>query len=186
MLCSWKDPNLELVANGHNRDGIAEGLAQAMANGSASASATVTLTTTVSAGSTSQPSSSSSNNNAVVDPPTKGKLKLDCPGLDGSKQIINIKERSYTFDVICGADYNGKAIDIAAITTYSLHDCMQACAMYNVKYGSESPCIAAAFNTDLTGSVAANFGTCFIKNATGTQVKKDVSNNVGVRLSATT
>lgn len=146
----------------------------------------MTVTTSAgAAGATQSGDSSSDSTNQIVDPPTKGKLKLDCPKLDGTKQIVNVRDRSYTFDVECGVDYNGVGLDIAAITTYSLHDCIMACAMYNNKYGSASPCIAAAFNTDLTGSVAANYGTCFIKNSTGQTNQKSKTDNVGVKLTST-
>ena len=50
-----------------------------------------------------------------------------------------------------------------AVIAYSLHDCVQACASYNL-YAGVNGCIGGTFNSELAGSVARNYGTCFLKN----------------------
>jgi hypothetical protein len=60
-----------------------------------------------------------------------------------------------------------------AVVSYSLRDCMKACASFNLNAdnsgrdsGGPERCARVVFNANLTVVVRDNFGTCFLKNST--------------------
>jgi hypothetical protein len=100
---------------------------------------------------------------APIVPPTQGRLAFDCH--NETVESVAISPRTWSFRTRCGADWAGP--DIAALTVYTFRDCLKACASYNRNSGVEK-CVAVVFNPDLTWSIRENFGTCLLKNATGT------------------
>jgi hypothetical protein len=93
-------------------------------------------------------------------------LALDCPAIDGQNQTVILGAQSSTFKVECGVDFLGR-VTIMAVTVYSLEDCLRACASYNRNSNSKG-CIAVEFGANMTFLEPNDFGTCFLKNGTGT------------------
>jgi hypothetical protein len=98
--------------------------------------------------------------------PTDAVLPLDCPHLNGSAQVVTLGSQSWTFKIECNVDFLG-AVTIMAVTVYSLGDCLRACASYN-RNSNSNGCIATEFGANMTFLEPNDFGTCFLKNATGT------------------
>lgn len=133
-----------------------------------------------SASSSSQPTASSTSTTSaasttvtVIGPPvpTIGRLPLNCPAINGTKETVTLGARSSTFTLTCGANYVRSEFDILAIISYSLKECLTACASYNRKRDEhpESPgqrCAAVVFNANLYSSVTLGDGTCFLKYST--------------------
>ncbi|KAK0618985.1 hypothetical protein B0T14DRAFT_518355 [Immersiella caudata] len=106
----------------------------------------------------------------VIGPPNSSaaRLPLDCPSINGTKQDVTLGSRTSSFTIVCGGNYIRPEFDIAAIVSYSLTDCLMACASYNWNR-QEYPdnlgqrCAAVVFNSNLFKSVAGGFGTCYLK-----------------------
>jgi hypothetical protein len=97
-----------------------------------------------------------------------GVLNLNCPTLTGSQISVALYTAIWTFDIICGTDFNGG--NILAITAYSLQNCAQACATYNRDYG-QTICTGVSFLSNLTLTTTYNyFGNCFLKNDTSSPI----------------
>jgi hypothetical protein len=127
---------------------------------------------------------SSSTTSSILSVPTAGLLPLDCPNIDNTNVRVTLKSQTSLFGVTCGADFGsvtGRQIDILAIISYSLQDCAQACASYNLNIG-QNICKGATFNSNLTGSVAINFGTCFLKNDTTGETQSTYNSYAGLVL----
>ncbi|KAK4223905.1 hypothetical protein QBC38DRAFT_398704, partial [Podospora fimiseda] len=97
-------------------------------------------------------------------------LPLDCPALSNTHQTITLGSENYTFNLTCGMDISNQGKnDILATIAYSLHDCLQACASYNVKEGSggrDHGCVAIEFHKEFAWSVETTYGNCWLKNST--------------------
>ncbi|KAK3942115.1 hypothetical protein QBC46DRAFT_352573 [Diplogelasinospora grovesii] len=131
------------------------------------ATATVaTLTVTQGATGTSSATSSTSSSVSGYVPPTNVMLALDCPNLDGQHQTVTLGSQSWTFKMECDMDYLG-SVTIVAVTVYALQDCLKACASYNRNLQSNG-CIAIEFGANMTFLEPNDFGTCWLKNGTGT------------------
>ena len=100
--------------------------------------------------------------------------------------IFTARNSSASFDLHCGVIFqaglaafdpksttavpNGTVRNIAAITAYSVDDCISACVSLNtneVNADTESPrCQSVTFIAQVQSSVNAYDGNCFLKNAT--------------------
>ncbi|KAF8867385.1 hypothetical protein BDZ45DRAFT_734650 [Acephala macrosclerotiorum] len=157
-----------------------------------SSNATMTITTTITAlsasttsgtaaSSSSSSSSASDTATARVTVPTTGTIALSCPSLNNANLAVTLTNTS-TFAVTCGRDFvsAGGDLDILAITVYSIDDCAKACASYNHNWRS-NVCVAATFNANLD-QVPINFGTCWLKNGTGTVTSSSSNTIAGLLL----
>ncbi|CZR61210.1 uncharacterized protein PAC_11106 [Phialocephala subalpina] len=148
---------------------------------------TITTTITAIAASTTSGSASSTSSSAAasstarVTVPTNGTIALSCPSLNNANLAVSLTTTS-TFTVTCGRDFVAinHVTDILAITVYSIDDCAKACASYNRNLGSVG-CVAATFNADLS-QVPLNFGTCWLKNGTGTVTSSSSNTLAGLLL----
>ncbi|MBE3045626.1 hypothetical protein IMZ48_24385 [Candidatus Bathyarchaeota archaeon] len=115
---------------------------------------------------TSDPDPSPSQSGRIELPPTKGRLPLDCPNLDGKTRKIKAQKKEHPFRITCGADSSPGEGDknIMTLTAYRFADCMRACAMLNErgKVGEGEVCGAVRFNTDMA-FVASHGGNCWLK-----------------------
>jgi hypothetical protein len=110
-------------------------------------------------------------------------LPLDCPGLTGKTQRIELGTQAWEFTPTCGLDYIG-TFDLLAIITYKFEDCLRACASYNRNHGSDG-CKAVHFEAHNIYKVAEeNYGNCWLKNSTGTENRSGGSTDVAGRLIA--
>ncbi|KUJ20709.1 uncharacterized protein LY89DRAFT_779431 [Mollisia scopiformis] len=143
--------------------------------------ATSTTTTTTTTTTTSDSSASTSTSASTITVPTSGFISLDCPALDATTLGITLQSTSL-FTVTCGQDFSGPNhdIDILALVVYSLEDCAMACASYNLNWKS-TICKAVRFNADL-GQVGINYGTCWLKNGTGTIESSNSDTSAGMIL----
>ncbi|KAI1492022.1 hypothetical protein F5X96DRAFT_668178 [Biscogniauxia mediterranea] len=127
---------------------------------------TVTVTRTATAAATGTRTGTSTTVSGLTVP--TGLLALDCPGLDSEgDQVIAWDRSSWTFTPTCGTDFQGA--DFGAVVVYSFHDCLQACAAHN-HFSGESQCAAVTFSANQTAQIPRNFGNCWLKTGTGTQV----------------
>jgi len=93
-------------------------------------------------------------------------VPLDCPNINGTKEEVILKTSSWNFLVTCGIDWEPSGdYDIIAFASYSIHDCAQACASYNLEKG-QNICKGASFNSGLAYYVANYVGNCHLKNRT--------------------
>jgi hypothetical protein len=96
---------------------------------------------------------------------------------------VFLSPQQYSFSVKCGIDINGKEVDIMAVVSYSLNDCLMACASYNRNTGS-TICKGVEFNADLTTVVPNYFGTCWLKKFTTAQIRDTNSTNFNLHVGA--
>lgn len=95
--------------------------------------------------------------------PTQGIIDFDCGRVSMNRQVVSLGTLSWGFDVSCMMDYVGPRIDIAGMTTYTFEDCIRACAMLN-NFARNNTCLGVFFNANLTTSLPANHGNCFLKS----------------------
>ncbi|KAH0423337.1 hypothetical protein CcaCcLH18_12251 [Colletotrichum camelliae] len=154
------------------------------------AAATPTLTDTTIAtgsptGSTTESATSSSTTTTWISTPTSGLLALDCPGISGTTASMTVGGQSSRYDIECGVDNNGAGIDIIAVVSWSLDDCLRACSSFNAnrESGSES-CAGVQFHADIVDLVSRFSGNCFLKNTEGRAVTDTNSTNFNLHVSA--
>ncbi|AEO64443.1 uncharacterized protein THITE_32223, partial [Thermothielavioides terrestris NRRL 8126] len=94
--------------------------------------------------------------------PTQGIIDFDCGRISTSRQVVTLGALSWGFDVSCMMDYVGPGIDIVGMTAYTFDDCIRACAMLN-NFARNNTCLGVFFNANLTTSLPANHGNCFLK-----------------------
>ncbi|KAE9577150.1 hypothetical protein CGCF415_v001274 [Colletotrichum fructicola] len=147
---------------------IATSSATGSASGSAKASATGSPTTTT-----------------RISMPTFGLLALDCPSISGTTASLTAGGQSSSYDLDCGVDNNGDGIDIIAVVSWSLEDCLRVCSSFNAnrKSGSES-CAGVQFHADIVDLVSRFSGNCFLKNTEGRAVTDTNSTNFNLHVSA--
>lgn len=82
-------------------------------------------------------------------------------------------------------DNNGEGIDIVAVVSWSLEDCLRACSSFNAnrKSGSES-CAGVQFHADIFDLVSRFSGNCFLKYTEGRAVTDTNSTNFNLHVSA--
>jgi hypothetical protein len=115
--------------------------------------------------------------------PTDHIFSLDAP-CDTAKQIF--PQSGNAFSIYCNKDVGNGGyaaqtglnnerliiIDILGTIAYSIADCVQGCASYNRylarwKWGDQpGMCRSVTFNPNVTTSITANGGNCFLKNGT--------------------
>lgn len=105
-----------------------------------------TKTVTVTASSTTSPSAF----------PTSGQLAIDCPAIDGTEYTTAVSStKNATFTIYCNVNY--PATDLKQVSTYTIDECMDACATY-------SGCAGMVFNANLTQAIAVTGHDCFLKS----------------------
>ena len=118
-------------------------------------------------------------------------LALDCPGISGTTISIkpppnaspedNVEAR---FSLDCGGDIlstSPASNDILSIVTYSLSDCLRACASYN-RYNEAGACKGVVFYADMDPA-AERDGTCLLKKD-GALIVKQTAAQSGANLYA--
>ncbi|KAF4838687.1 hypothetical protein CGCTS75_v000037 [Colletotrichum tropicale] len=117
--------------------------------------------------------------------PTSGLLSLDCPSISGTTASITAGGQSSSYDLDCGVDNNGDGIDIIAVVSWSLEDCLRACSSFNANRKSRSEsCAGVQFHADIVDLVSRFSGNCFLKNIEGRAVMDTNSTNFNSHVSA--
>lgn len=96
--------------------------------------------------------------------PTDAKVSLDC---DNKSPSVMVAGKRWNFNATCGINHPKN--DLLPIVSYSLTDCLSACAKWNSKWGSG--CVGVVFGSDIAGYVKAANGNCFLKNGTSADEK---------------
>ncbi|KAM7187524.1 hypothetical protein V8F33_011171 [Rhypophila sp. PSN 637] len=93
-------------------------------------------------------------------------LDLDCPSPANPSPTVKLLgpagNPTSTFTMNCGKDNVG--FDIMNTLSYSMEDCMRACAMYN--HFSKQRCAGVQFWKDIAASTSKWDGNCFLKSGT--------------------
>lgn len=99
-------------------------------------------------------------------------LELDCPNLTDTTHKVTPIKQTFTFGATCGEDYptGGPNVDIISIVSYTLSDCMRACAVFNERNTvPDTKCVAVHFYADLKWIVERG-GNCWLKSDIGKPV----------------
>ena len=99
-------------------------------------------------------------------PKPRGKVPLDCLGLDGKISNVAPRKQRYSFRNTCGADSapgEGEK-NIMTLTAYHFADCLRACASLNDRGNvvDADKCGAVRFHVDL-GFTRTHGGNCWLK-----------------------
>jgi len=87
--------------------------------------------------------------------PTTGQLAIDCPAIDGTEYTTAVSStENATFTIHCNINY--PATDLKQLQTYTIDECMDACATY-------AGCVGMVFNANLTSAIAITGNDCFLK-----------------------
>lgn len=117
-------------------------------------------------------SSNSNNNNNKVDvnnknsftAPTDVTIATTCK--KGDKRTLKLSDKSNAvFNLDCDANSDGD--DLTRVISYSLDDCMIACAKYNA-ISKKRVCAGVSFSPDLKGLRTSQDGNCALKAKKGT------------------
>lgn len=147
---------------------------------------TVTVTNPEATSSPTQTSSPTGTDIRIATP-TLGLLPLDCPNLTGKTLSVTDGGKTYHYDLECGVDNNGSGIDIMAVVSYSLRDCLLACSSYTSREGAKQgidPCAGVQYNVDMQDLVGSFSGNCFLKRRKGVVVLDTNTTNIPLHLSA--
>lgn len=112
---------------------------------------------------------SGSNNNSNIDKnsfvaPTDVTISTTCK--KGDKRTLKLSDKSNAvFNLECDANSDGD--DLTRIISYSLDDCMIACAKYNA-ITKKRVCAGVSFSSDLKGLRTSQDGNCALKTKKGT------------------
>ncbi|CEJ80980.1 hypothetical protein VHEMI01135 [[Torrubiella] hemipterigena] len=112
---------------------------------------------------------SGSNNNSNIDKnnfvaPTDVAISTTCK--KGDKRTLKLSDKSdAVFNLECDANSDGD--DLTRVISYSLDDCMIACAKYNA-IAKKRVCAGVSFSPDLKGLRTSQDGNCALKTKKGT------------------
>ncbi|KAH8655803.1 hypothetical protein BX600DRAFT_515493 [Xylariales sp. PMI_506] len=136
------------------------GGALASRNKSNGAASTTTPTTTSSSTSTATATSTTS---AV---PSTGLLGIDCPDINNENTTVTESGTTSVFQYHCGYDGLGSSGG-TIVSAWTIDSCIDQCVQYNLN-GNTETCNGATWNGNLTSSIPANGGNCFLKFGTVT------------------